>query len=181
MKIKIHGLSNFSEDQKVLISHALMVGEMVLSSSVFKEKIVLANYSEDRGYSSREIYDLIMSGKDPQADGSKPQDYVLDIDITGFKDSSSTIGYTNLNGFKMYFNKTFLDIFAVDGSEIFGHVMHETMHKFGFAHRKRWSRSKSVPYVVGYRSRDAYKQFLKEDKPMGSSFVGVPQIEFQLV
>lgn len=155
LTLRIQGLTNLSEPQKNKIKNACVTGEPVLSSHLFKYQMLKQKYSEARGYSTSQIYDLFMAGGDGPGN---VKDKVVTIDVTGFYKRSSTIGWTTVNGVKTYINTRFLDNFGPH--EVLGHLMHEYCHRLGFVHR--WRKSASVPYKVGYCVRDCYVDFYKE-------------------
>lgn len=156
MKIKIIGLNNFDEKEVSAIRNSVMRGEPVINSDIFKKMVLAGSYTENRNMSRFEIYEMIMGGTIIH---SLPQGE-MQLDITGYKENSSSIGYTNMYGLKTYFNRVFLDKY--NESEIFHNIVHEYCHTLGFYHREWWHKSKSVPYKVGYMVLDAYKQFYEK-------------------
>lgn len=172
MNIQIHGLRNFSEKQQNKIKSALYRGGPVIDSSIFEKKIVNAKYKESRGLNGDQILRLIRSGAD---DKGKTIDGDIDVDMEGFWSASNTIGSTYVGGFTAYMNRRYLDKF--DESEVFGHVMHELMHRaYGFKHKSKIKSIKlnTVPYVVGYKSTAAFEEFYAQapiNELTGSSFV----------
>ena len=99
------------------------------------------------------------------------------VDLEGFYNKTSTIGWTTLYGFKTHINTKFLDTF--NEGEVFGHICHEWAHILGFAHRAfLWSNKyKSVPYRTGYLTRDLFTEYHSVKRP--ESFdKAVPKFEF---
>jgi hypothetical protein len=170
--IQIHGLKDLTQKEQAQVTRALKLGEPVLSSDIFKEMVLKLRMSETRGFSNLQIYEKFMSG----SDSNGPADGDLDIDIVGFWDSSRTIGSTNVYGKIQRLNRRFLGIF--DDSDIFGHVVHETMHRFGWIHAG--AHSTSVPYKWGYAARDAFRKYYKENHPALVGIISRPQITFHL-
>lgn len=167
MKIKIIGLYHFSDKEALAIKNSLQKGEGVINSNIFKLKVLYGTFSENRGFTNLEIYNLIMGGTiisgRPQGD--------MELDITGYRDHSSTIGWTNVHGLKTYINETFLDKF--NESEVFRNILHEFMHTLGFVHRNWWAKKSSVPYRIGGMAQAAFKEF--EVRP---SLTGESKIQF---
>lgn len=153
MEIRIHGMKNLTDSQQMKIKSALLKGGPVLDSLVWERRITNASYTENRGLSGAEIVKLIKSGADGldhKADG------ILDVEIEGFFDLTSTIGYTYVGGYIQYFNKRFLDSFQE--CDVFRHILHELMHRaYGFVHRHR--KATSVPYRVGDQSSAAFVEY----------------------
>lgn len=154
MEIRIHSLSNLSDKQQVKIKEALKGGEPVLDSVIWEAKVLRAVFTETRGYTNKQIVDMVRSGAH---DGGRA-DQVIDINIIGFYKLNNVVGYTYLGSLKQWINRKFLDRYS--HADIFHHVMHETMHRcHRFVHTK--VHATSVPYKVGYLSAEAYKEFYK--------------------
>ena len=179
MEIKIIGMYELNQKEQDAIKDAVELGIPVLNSNVFKLAIIYSTFRENKGYSSKQIYEMIMNGGDQHLDGTFPLDQTMDLDITGFWSASKTIGYTNLRGIKTYINRSFLQRF--DASEIFGHIIHEYCHKLDFAHRSWFGRQKSVPYVCGYKARDAFKEFYSRPSLNQVPSALKANVEFQLL
>jgi len=166
LTIKIDKMRDLSEKNQKLIIRTCEMATPVLNWRVWEERIMRQDYREDKGKSGAHILSLIKTGAD---DPSKNPDGDIDLDITGFFRLSSTIGYTYLNSYRTWVNRRFLDKFSE--AELFGHIMHELMHRaFGFTHRIHKG---SVPYVVGYVSRDSFQEYYKLNtgKEMFASFM----------
>lgn len=163
-KIVIHGLYKLTDSQQTKIKNAMKNGEAILNNPDYRAKLMALHFSQTKGFSNSEICDKIMSG----ADGpNNTKDNILDVSLTGFHEKSSTIGWTTVNGTMQYINTYFLDQFTE--GEVFGHILHEYCHRLGFIHR--WTDHKSVPYQVGYASRDFYKEFYKIKEVSGVDFI----------
>lgn len=151
-------MKNLNPEQQEKIRSSLLKGEYVLDSNLWSDRIIAAKYTENRGFKGRDIVDMIRSG----AHDGGIEDRVLDIDIVGFYRASSTIGYTYLGSLTQWINRKFLNKYTE--SDVFKHVMHETMHRcFRFLHRYR--KSTSVPYRVGNLSRDAFIEYYSIPRP----------------
>lgn len=168
MRVEIHGLRNFNHEEKEKIVRTLRMGSPVLASEVWADKISRAKFTEAKGMNGAQIVKLIRTGAD---DKGKVPDGDLDIDISGFFDLSKTVGYTHVGGFTTYMNRRFLRKF--EDHEVFGHCLHELMHRaYGFVHRFR--HATSVPYVVGYKSREAFREFYLNPNPVSLIASAVP-------
>lgn len=157
MKIVIHGLINLKEDEKEKIRTALKMGEEVLDSDIWLLKISSLKFKGTKK-TGADVAHLILSGADA---GGVDRD--IDIEIEGFFSWKGTVGYTYLKALKTYINRRFLRKF--DYSEVFGHIMHELMHRLGFAHQDNVSKKDDVAYQVGYASRAAFKEYFVSGKP----------------
>jgi len=169
MKIVIHGLSNLKEDEKEKIRTALKMGEEVLSSENFANRILALKFKGTTKKPS-DVLGLILSGSD-----NGKADEVIDINIEGFFKWNSTVGYTYLHAAKTYINRRFLRKFT--HAEVFGHIMHELMHRMGFAHKDSVDRKFDVAYLVGYASRNAFEAYYK-NPPVVSFANAFKPIEF---
>jgi hypothetical protein len=152
LDIEIHGLDNYTGKQKEKMLEACTKGKKVLNSQQFKDRILAAKLTETNGLSNLQIYNLICSGKDLY---NESEDRDIDVFSTMYtKNFSSTVGFTYPNTWKTWINSKFFNRFYI--WEIFGNVIHEALHNFGFGHLK--AHATSVPYVIGYIARDLLKQ-----------------------
>lgn len=165
MKVQIQKLANLNPRQQEKIISACNKGFPLIGLPVWNNRILKLHMTETRGMSNQQIIDLIMKGADGKgmvADGD------IDIDITGFFKLNRTIGYTYLRDYRTWINRKFLDQFSE--SEVFGHLMHELLHKLNFTHNI--VHATSVPYQIGYASRYAFlenyagKSLLKTEMAM---------------
>jgi len=157
LKIEIHGTVNFTEKEKIKFAKAMELGHQVINSVEFKEKIINCQFSEARGLSNQQIWELICTGKDLY---NEEDDHDIDVFITMYENFwTGTVGYTYPNTFKTWVNRKFFSRF--DESEILGNVIHEAMHNFGFDHLVKAKKLESVPYQIGYIARDLGNEIMK--------------------
>lgn len=172
MKIMIHGLTKLNAAEKNKIIRSLKKGEAVIDSPVWFNAISGLRFT-GTSKTGTEIAKMIRSGEDYKPYG---KDGVIDIEIEGFYKNSSTVGYTYLNRLKTYINRKFLRQFTED--EVFGHIMHELMHRMGFSHDSSTDKKSDVAYLVGYASRDAFEEYYSMPRPFTVSCSG-PSISFE--
>lgn len=158
MKIEVVSIDNIKCSKKrALIRRAMHNGQAVLSSYKWKDRIRQAKfehpYAYDKKFSSSEICTYILTGKDGK---NAPADSTLQIDITGYWSFKKVVGYTFLGSLKSWINRRVLR--RMDEADVFGHVLHEAMHRYGFSHPKRKNRRLTVPYQVGRISEDCYRE-----------------------
>ncbi len=152
MKFKIHNLKNFNSAQQEKIIASLNKGCPLIDLSIWENRILKLRMTETKRMTNRQIIDLFRSGKD--GSGAE-EDQELDIDMEGVFLNTSTIGWTYLGGLKTWMNKKFLNKF--NEAEVFGHIIHELLHRYGFSHSG--VHSTSVPYSIGYASRYAFLEY----------------------
>ena len=151
MQIKIHDMKNLTEIQQSKIRSALLKGEAVLDSELWASKIRNAQFTEDQAYSGKQIVGIIRSG----VHNGGLADNIIDVSIEGFYKYNNVVGYTHLGSTWQWINRKYLDRY--NGSDIFGHVMHETMHRCHLFKHLRVHKT-SVPYLVGTLSAKAYRE-----------------------
>ena len=149
MNIQIHNLLSLNATQREKIVTAMKKGIILIDLPVWEQKVLSATFTETRGMTNAQIRDLIRSGADGKG---KVADGDIDIDIRGYYSYRRVIGYTFLNDYRQWVNRRFLDRMAEH--DLFGHIMHETLHRFGFAHTS--THASSVPYRIGNICRLAY-------------------------
>ena len=156
MKVVIKNLAKLNEIQKEKIKRSCIMGQSVLNWVEWENKIKASSFKENKGYTGESFLVLL-----------KSRDVV--IDLAGFYEKSSTVGWTTLNGEKTHINTYFLNTF--EEHEVFSHITHEWCHILGFAHRALlWSsKYRSIPYSVGYMTRDKFVEYYS--KPREESFV----------
>lgn len=152
LHIEFHGIKNFSAKQEAKLREAATKGAPVLNSQQFKDGILAMNFTETNGLTNIQIYELICSGKDVY---NPEDDNDLDVFITMYtKRYSGTVGYTYPSTWKTWINSKFFNKFEI--WEVFGNVIHEALHNFGFGHLQ--AHSTSIPYLIGYLARDLLKK-----------------------
>lgn len=179
MKVQIHNLRELNGKQQEKIIAALNKGFPLVNMPIWENRILKLSLRETKGMTNAQIITLIRSGKDGngvEADGD------IDIDITGFFKRSSTVGYTYLGSTRTWINRRFLDKFSE--AEVFGHVFHEALHRYGFEHKVHKG---SVPYEIGYASRYAFlehysgRSLLNLEVAAAASFMGNPTFTYSIV
>lgn len=155
LKFDIHARKNFTKDEYNKFQRAISLGEQVLNSIEFKNKVLSAKFRETDNKSNKEIYDMFMSGKDAF---NKEIDSDIDIYISMYYSANKVIGYTYPSTYKTWMNRKFFKKFDV--TEILGNLVHEYCHNLGFGHNIRVGRSNTVPYRIGYIARDLGKFYL---------------------
>ena len=154
-------LRDFSFLQENKMQAALNRLKIVLSSEVFKERVLAhtfqgrRSFNDNNGLSNFEIYETLMEGAetlDPVKDSE------LDIDITLYFKDNNVIGYTYPSSHRIWVNNKF---FAQNSyGKVAANVVHEWTHKLGFGHdfQRTRDRSYSVPYAVGTIVRELIDQ-----------------------
>ena len=148
--IEIHDLEGFDDDQRKFFVEAAKLQLEVLSSQEFKDQFLGMKATELNGKMMEEIYNLILSGKD------KYNEIVdNDIDIMwglfgNERFASRTIGYTYPNILKVFTNRYYFRQWMKSKNgkaDLAGHIMHESMHNYGFDHNR--IKSTSLVYKTG--------------------------------
>lgn len=168
-------MKGLTPSQNDRVINACAQGGRVLNSTIWSSRILTQNYYQKRGFSNSQILDMLKEARD--INGVK--DYVITINLEGFMSWSSTVGYTNVYGVKTFINRRFLDKF--DDAEIFGHLMHEYCHRLGFIHKAFPNKRQSVPYLVGYASRDAFREYFKKPSYAIIPLTETPRHKFMLL
>jgi hypothetical protein len=142
-KVQVHFIKNLRGRLLYKINDGIDLVETVLSSYEFHDEVMAAKFTENKGLTNKQIYDMILSGADKfneETDGD------LDLFLTGYyKYFTSVIGYTFGYTAKTWINKKFLRIMRK--WSLAGHIVHEYAHNLGFKHKK--VKRTSVPYQIG--------------------------------
>lgn len=165
MELQIVGLSNFSLNEQAKVIDACKRGGAVVSSNLFKLAVMYAKMTETRGLSNQQIYDLILSGKDPLKNGSIPADGIIQIDLKGYFAWNNVVGFTYLRSYRTYFNRKFLRRF--EAPQVLAHILHETCHRLNFTHTNRFSWGTSVPYTIGRVTEKVWEEYFSKDYQQG--------------
>jgi hypothetical protein len=145
--------TNYLDYQKEKLKKAEIVIGKIINSEEFKERVLSFKYNgkisfvDNDNLSNSQTYEKLFAG----AEALQPAiNYQMDLSVTMYKDSSTTIGYTYPNVLKVYTNKKYHDKYGP--CEVAGNLVHEWTHKMGFGHASKYSTSRdySVPYGVGY-------------------------------
>jgi hypothetical protein len=147
-------LVNFDQKQEQKIREAVRLIKKVILSSEFRDRVV--NYKVDgkrtfidnSGLSNEEIYQKILEGAEQI--GNKTKNSIMDVELELYHQRTNTIGYTYPNTVRIWINKKYFAKYSP--VKVADNLMHEWMHKLGFTHATRWSKSRdhSVPYAIGY-------------------------------
>jgi hypothetical protein len=116
---------------------------------------------------NEQVYEKFMKGRQV---GDKEDDFEMDIDLTGYRARTNTIGYTYPSVVGTWLNKKFLDWYTP--ANVCGNVSHEYCHKIGFSHDYAWTkqRAHSVPYAIGYMIEEVAEVYVNakyDDKVLG--------------
>jgi hypothetical protein len=178
LKLEIYNLAKLSDVEQQKIRDAVVLAPPVLNYKGFHDR-VLKPMGQKKGYTEAQILEMFLSGADPDPKGGKPKDGVIKLDIEGFYKASNTIGWTTLHGVRTYINRKYLGKFS--SADVISHLVHETMHRFGFSH-SGWLRktlTNSVPYQYGYRFHDAWTEYYA--KPKGKAFLVDERIQIEII
>jgi hypothetical protein len=153
-----YSLNKFDENETQKMEAAIAEVIKVFNSYEFKQKILehLFNgemqFHDNEGYTNSQIYDIILAA-DEEVLNDGP-DGEVDLQLTLYYSSSSTVGYTYPSTLETWVNEKYFDKY--DLSEVARNVAHEWMHKLGFTHDKYHNSSRpfSVPYAIGYMVED---------------------------
>ncbi|MBT4791385.1 MAG: hypothetical protein HON90_07425 [Halobacteriovoraceae bacterium] len=145
-------LQDFSIEQEEKMHDALARLKIVINSKEFKQKVLdhqfegQNSFEDNDGLTNEEIYDLIMLGSEVL---QPEDDEQMDLDITLYYASNSTVGYTYPDTVRTWINNKFFKTYTL--GKVAGNVAHEWTHKLGFGHdfRNTANRKYSVPYGVG--------------------------------
>lgn len=154
---------NFTSAQEEKVLKAVSIIKKVISSPEFKERILAHTYKGKRGFidsngfSNEEIYEKILSGAEKV--GNKDENNTMDVEIELFTDSTKTIGYTYPSTPRIWMNTKYFNSYTP--MKVADNLMHEWMHKLGFGHAIKYSRSRnySVPYAIGYLVEELAKKY----------------------
>lgn len=174
-KIKLAAKVDFNSSESAKLVKAAELWQKVWQSDEFKNKVLNFGRNERVGLFRRlkwfegfrmtsmntlGVYNCIMGGSEVLEPGvDREADVYLTLDRAT---TESVIGYT-YPGTKMqwiyakFFNQ-------MDEAEIAGNLAHEYCHKLGFQHEFNPTalRPYTVPYGVGYMTRDMARRIAKE-------------------
>lgn len=144
-------LVNFKPSEITKITKAGGILEEVVNSQEFKNKVLNHSYNGkkqfvDTALTNEQVYEKVMKG----AESYKKEDNgKIDISLTMYYSSASTIGYTTAGSDMVFLNRKFHDTY--DSYEQTSNLYHEWTHKLGFEHAQKWSKPRdySVPYALG--------------------------------
>jgi hypothetical protein len=145
-------LTDFDSQQQQKMLDALERFELVVNSEEFKQRVLNHEYEGEKtfvdngGFSNEEIYKLILDGAETL---NQEVDSEIDLDLTLYYKSNSTVGWTRKNTNRIWVNDNFFKGYTL--AKVAKNVSHEWVHKLGFGHAKSNSKSRpfSVPYGIG--------------------------------
>ncbi|HXH74868.1 MAG TPA: hypothetical protein VNJ08_07875 [Bacteriovoracaceae bacterium] len=139
------------KQEKILA--ALELIRYVLSTDEFRQGVLKHSYNGRRkfaynkGLTNTQIYKKILMG----AEYLHPyNNNTMDLEVELYTNKKSkTVGYTKTRSFRIWMNTKYFN--ERSSAEIAGTIVHEWLHKLGFAHEVEASpfRKYSVPYAIG--------------------------------
>lgn len=143
---------------------AIELVEIIVNSETFKERVIgfintngARSFTRNEGLTNEEVYLKLMEGKEV-LDQETPGEMNLYIQQY-HRWWSKVIGYTKIGSSKwMWVNWKFYKNFAA--SEMASNIVHEWIHLMGFYHDSA-SDHDSVPYAVGYITRNLVEQYVQ--------------------
>lgn len=145
-------MRDFTQEQEDKMLDAVERLKLVINSTEFRDRVINHTYQGEKtfvdnaGLSNEEIYQKIMEG----AEILLPEvDHEMDVDVTMYYKSSSTVGYTYPDTTRTWVNSRFFNGYTP--GQVAANVTHEWTHKLGFEHSfyNNSARPYSVPYAVG--------------------------------
>ena len=159
---------NFPKQEEKKVLEAIELIKKVVATSEFKERILNHTYQgkktfvDNNGLSNEEIYQLITDG----AETINPEkNRRIDVELELYEQGDRTIGYTYPHTPRIWINTRFFKKYTP--VEVADNLFHEWMHKLGFDHAQKYSKSRnySVPYAVGYLVEElAAKYYQKKQR-----------------
>lgn len=135
--------------------------ERVLNSTNFKTEVYNHRYAKkyqfkkNKSLNNQEVYQTIIDGADKY---DRSIDNKIDMILCPYYSSKNVIGYTYSNRKEVWLNfKYYRDRYNdFQISDIVGNILHEWIHNAGFTHsfKRNNTRKYTIPYAVGYISRD---------------------------
>jgi hypothetical protein len=145
-------LRDFGPEKEEKMRDALDRMKIIINSKIFKSRVLNHEYQgkktfvDNGGLTNQQIYDKLMIG----AESLIPEeDEEIDVDITLYYKSNSTVGYTYPDTSRIWVNDKFFATFTL--GKVAANVTHEWTHKVGFGHdfNRTAKREFSVPYGIG--------------------------------
>ncbi len=176
-KVSISKIAGFTPAQAEKLEKARVAFEAVWNSEEFKTKVRTFSYPTtkttgalwwkktehfrnpwfrmNQGLDREDILQCLLEGDEKLQPGD---DGEADLQITLYAEASSTVGYTYPTTIMQWINAKFFNSFTIP--EVVGNLAHEYCHKLGFDHEYDSTplRPYTVPYAIGYISRDLAKK-----------------------
>jgi len=159
-RVVIHSLQGYGQDSAFAYAAGVLL-EKIINSNEFKQEVINNTYTEKQGYSSTDIYNLIMLAHEKEGPGG--QDHVIDLQLRTINlqqdgkkwmrdckpgSAAGTIGIDGGGSGIAAVCPEWLRSTATAGKYnwLAAHFIHEYMHILGFTHLHR--KSTSVPYKI---------------------------------
>jgi len=155
----------FSVTQKSYLKNVVEILELALNTEDFRKEVTKYSFKTkigirryyfrmNKGYSRKEIFELIMAGRDI----FEIEEDTIDLLISPYKKEKKYHAYTKPSIKEIYLNTTYLD-YCVDHSNrikalsrVANTLLHEYIHNLGFGHKTNKPsdyNDTTVPYAVG--------------------------------
>ena len=146
LTVQVHGLKNFTDQEKVKFKDAVRLLHKVINSEDFKKRFLNLKLVETTGKTNIQIFKELFSGKDKF---NTVSDHDVDVYATMYYSFKRTVGYTYPDTWKTWINRKYFS----NPADIAGNIIHEYMHNLGYGHSSPRQKM-SVPYAAGDLVRD---------------------------
>jgi hypothetical protein len=149
---------NITDDvRKDKLERAIQLLENVMNMPIMRERIAAYTYNgkkafvDNKSMTNEMVLQSILNGSETLTPGN---DHMVNVQLTFYRASNSTVGYTSPSTRLININLKFFDQYTL--SQVAGNLAHEWTHKLGWNHASSYSsaRDHSVPYAIGYMVRD---------------------------
>lgn len=148
-------LKGFSDSDMDKHQASMKLLEEVLNSQEFRDFVLTKKFTNMKGKTNQEVYNLIMSGSERL---SPEVDYELDLYVEMYHANNSVVGWTKPSVIWTKLNRKFFSRY--DYAEVAGNAFHEWLHKLGFGHSSAKDHN-SIPYSLGYHVKSLVKDLIK--------------------
>ena len=156
-------MKKFSGSQEAKVLEAAELIKRVVASDEFKNKILNHRYNgrktfvDNGGLTNAQIYKKILEGAEMLKPG---KNNTMDLQLELYTANNIVVGYTMPNVIKIWMNSKFLN--QNNSAEVTTNMMHEWLHKLGFKHAAKQTpnRKYSVPYAIGYLTRNIARKMI---------------------
>lgn len=144
LRVNVSKRAGFTDAEVIRHKEAVALVEVIVNSAEFKKRVLKKEFTLNRGRTSQQIYEHMMTGEEDLQPGV---DYEMDADIIMYEKRNSTVGYTYPNVTTTWINRLYFKSYEL--GDIGRNFIHEWTHKLGYSDKGDSRARRSVPYAVG--------------------------------
>lgn len=159
LKISLDRTHGFNIGELFKLAKVVPHLERAMNSDELKDFVRFYPFHDDSGHSGLAIWERIQRGEEKGTNGDGVMNLSLEI---AFR-FNSVIGWTTGKSLNIWLNRRYFR--SRSDASIGGTIAHEWLHKLGYRHSFKWTKSRkdSVPYAIGEKVAQLITEYQRHE------------------